>query len=330
MRITNKDYTPLEVLAEVLAYQPTAIARTARFTEKDLSNHDFILAELRDRVEAILNSFERLGTESCVLQSPDDKGVDLLMKFQDGGRERRLGFQIKGNREADLDAARDKASKLADPEASLVKTLKRNAFEARRKVTDWWVFPCFNASKHKRRLAAISTSFTLDHDPAWPVRVIPPEQALGLLEMSTEDVEAICTRLLCRDDEVLRAARFEFEGLSRAAQLIVHETFSDALDGDVEISDRTFFEAISEEPGSVDAADVLSELQSHGYVRREDVEAPYIVDAHAFPALCALYFEGRVRHEMSAYGAITFMWRLLDDIYPGRAATEEKAEDSVE
>ena len=318
MRITNKDYTPLEVLAEVLAYEPQSTAKTKRFSETDLSNHDYIVSELRDRLEAILNSFERLGTEACVLQGPDDKGVDLLLKFDEKDGPRRVGFQIKGNREADLDAQRDKASLLADPESSLLKTLKRNAFEARTKVTDWWVFPCFDLGKHKRRLAAINTSFTLDFDPTWPVRVVPPEQILGLLLLDSADVEAICTRLLCRDDEVLLAARREFEDLSLTARAIVHETFADALDGDAEINDRTFFSALAESDEPVDASALLGELEDHGYVRRVDFEAPFIVDPHAFPGLCALYFEGRVRHELQDYAAIAFMWRLLDDIYPGK------------
>lgn len=41
------------------------------------------------------------------------------------------------------------------------------------------------------------------------------------------------------------------------------------------------------------------------------------LDPQAFPGLCALYFEGRVRHELSVQQAF-FMQRQLDDIYSGR------------
>ena len=80
MRITNDDYTPLSILAEVLSYAPASAESTEQFTGADLSSHDYILAMLRERLEAILNSFERLGSDACETQGLDDKGVDLLMK----------------------------------------------------------------------------------------------------------------------------------------------------------------------------------------------------------------------------------------------------------
>ncbi|PKO65437.1 MAG: hypothetical protein CVU22_19730 [Betaproteobacteria bacterium HGW-Betaproteobacteria-16] len=72
MRITNKDYTPLDILAELLAHSPPTAGETDRFSEKELSSHTYLLSELRDRLEAILSSFERLGCESSENQGLDD------------------------------------------------------------------------------------------------------------------------------------------------------------------------------------------------------------------------------------------------------------------
>ena len=324
MRITNKDYTPLEVLAELLAYRPTSKADTSRFAERDLSNHDFLVEELRERLEAILDSFERLGSESCEMQGLDDKGVDVLMRFERNGKPYRIGFQIKSNREAELDRARSiKADKSAssqttDPESSLLKTLKRQAHEARleTQVNEWWVLPCFNLKGHQRRLAGINTHFNHHPDPAWPIRVVSPEQILGLLSMSIADVDAICTRLLCRDDEVLKAARLEYGQLSHAAQSFLNATFGDALQGETAVDEQAFADAAREADEHVDEMQLRDELQALDYVVRDFRMDMLRLDAHAFPGLCALYFEGRVRHSLNSSRAEAFVWRLLDDVAP--------------
>lgn len=338
MRITNKDYTPLGILAELLAYEPKPIDDTVRFSERDLSNHDFVVSELRERLEAILNSFERLGSETCETQGLDDKGVDLQMSFDKGRMRWRVGFQVKSNREADEDAKRSSKRTKADsngdedPESGLLKTLKRQAHEARleTKVNEWWVLPCFNLREHKRRLAGINAHFNLHPDPDWPIRVVAPEQMLGLLAMSKADIDAICTRLLCRDDEVLRAARYEFGNLSGAAQTFVVATFHDALRGDTVVDDDAFFDASSNTEGVVDASNLIWELESAGYVDRGRIEEPYKIDPHAFPGLCALYFEGRVRHDLGESSAMDFAWRLLDDVSASDAPEDPEPHTSIQ
>jgi hypothetical protein len=147
VRITNKDYTPLGILAELLAYSPSTDEGTNRFCEKGLSSHTYLLSALHKRLEAILNFFERLGCESSENQGLDDNGVDLFLRFEDNGKQRRVGFQIKSNQEADTaakiaQALKQKSPKnVVDPEDTLLKTLKRQAHEARleTKTDEWWV-----------------------------------------------------------------------------------------------------------------------------------------------------------------------------------------------
>lgn len=322
MRITNKDYTPLGVLAELLAYSPQAAEVTNRFSDKELSSHDYLLTELRNRLEAILNFFERLGCESSENQGLDDNGVDLLLRFETSEKAQRVGFQVKSNREADNAAklAQELKQKnprpVVDPEDTLLKTLKRQAHEARleTKVDEWWVLPCFDLKKHKGRFNAINAHFNNHPDPTWPIRVVPPEQILGLLDMSTGEIDAVCTLLLCRDDEVLSASRREFERLSGAAQNFVRQTFYEALRGDVTVEDSLFFDVVRDYEDCPDAAQLLEKLESLGYVAGGKVGEAYKLDPHAFPGLCALYFEGRVRHGLAPSEASAFMWRLLDGI----------------
>lgn len=330
MRITNKDYTPLGILAELLAHSPPAPGETASFSENELSSHTYLLSEIRGRLEAILNSFERLGCESSENQGLDDKGVDLLLRFEEKGQARRIGFQIKSNREAGGAAELAKALKrkpkpVFDPEDTLLRTLKRQAHEARleTKVDEWWVLPCFDLKKHKGRFTAINAHFNNHPDPAWPIRVVPPDHILGLLNMSTGEIDALCTLLLCRDDEVLSAARHEFGSLSGPAQNFVRQTFYEALRGELEVEDEAFFDAVCDYEDRLDAAQLRDDLESFGYVAPLHVGDSNKLDPHAFPGLCALYFEGRVRHDLKPPEASTFMWSLLDGVKPTDAEPNE-------
>lgn len=214
---------------------------------------------------------------------------------------------------------------IGDPENTLLKTLKRQAHEARlvTKVDAWWVLPCFNLNKHKRRFAAINAHFNNHQDPSWPVRIVPPEQVLGLLEMPTADLDAVCTLLLCRDDEVLSAARREFGSLSLAAQNILRDTFFEALHGELEIDDRSFFDAVLSDEGRLDAVRLRDELEASGYVGDMQGRAASKLCPPAFPGLCALYYEGRVRHGLSESAARAFMWRMLYGVEPASPVLDE-------
>ncbi|UTM01089.1 hypothetical protein MID00_16560 [Alcaligenes sp. NLF5-7] len=332
MRITNKNYTPLGILAELLAYSPSTDEGTNRFSEKELSSHTYLLSALRERLETILNFFERLGCESSENQGLDDNGVDLLLRFESSGESRRVGFQIKSNREADnaakiAQALKQKSPKpVVDPEDTLLKTLKRQAHEARleTKVDEWWVLPCFDFKKHKGRFTAINAHFNNHPDLRWPVRVVPPQQILGLLEMSLAEIDAVCTLLLCRDDEVLNASRNEFGNLSGAAQNFIRETFYSALVGEVTVEDRDFFDAVRGDEDRPDVGELFEELECCGYVKRACVEENHNLYPHAFPGLCALYFEGRVRHDLKPSQASTFVWRLLEDVQPAPEVLQKK------
>ena len=188
------------------------------------------------------------------------------------------------------------------------------------KVDEWWVLPCFNMERHKKRLDSINSHFKLNVDKAWPVEIISPEKVLGLLLMSPAEVDAICTRILCRDDEVLLAASDELRSLSKPAQRIVYDTFHQALTDNARLDPEDIYDASSALRHVIPPEDLLEELQQTGYVGGAEYGGPesYALNALAFPALCALYFEGRVRHDLSDGQADIFMWRLLEDIYPGR------------
>lgn len=100
MRITNKDYGPLEVFDEIVKGHATSAAATARFAESDLSNHNFVLLELREHLDTILRLFERFGCDTVEMQGPTDEGIDLLWRFAFQEKSVRIAIQVKSNRES--------------------------------------------------------------------------------------------------------------------------------------------------------------------------------------------------------------------------------------
>jgi hypothetical protein len=103
-------------------------------------------------------------------------------------------------------------------------------------------------------------------------------------------------------------------------QSIVFKTFHKALTDNTRLEPSEIYDADDEAKNPISPEELLDELQRTGYVKEEDTDGreSFALDAQAFPALCSLYFEGRVRHELSTQYADDFMWLLLDDIYPGR------------
>ena len=323
MRITNKDYGPLEVFDEILKGHATSAAATARFAETDLSNHNFVLLELRERLDTILKLFERFGCDTIEMQGPTDEGIDLLWRFAFQEKSVRIAIQVKSNREADDESVKEaRVQKVkADPESTIFKTLKRDAFEAFRggRIDQVWILPCFNHGVHRKRLNGINAYFELKPNSNQPIRVLGPQQVLGFLQLSTEEIEATCVRLLCRDDEVLRSASSALCDLPLAARTLVRQSFFPSLEDGTTVSYDDISSAIDEAGGDADEKTLLSvvdSLERIDYLSRDHLaEDDYTVNPLALPGLCALHFEGRVRHDLSSHDADAFTWELLSDCF---------------
>lgn len=65
---------------------------------------------------------------------------------------------------------------------------------------------------------------------------------MGFLSISTADVDAICARLLCRNDEVLVVTRGELEGLPQPAGGIFLETSHYTLSDNARLEQSVIFD----------------------------------------------------------------------------------------
>ncbi len=310
MRITNADYTPLDVLAELIVPRGVKLNDTQEFFSGERSSHEWLVEAWAQKLEVVLESFKRYGTEVAETQFIRDHGVDVRMNYLNKDQnEERIGFQIKSNQEADRDSERKKGGK-----ESLIATIKRQAFEADHHagVAEWWVVSCFDSVKHKRLVSAINAEVTSGKQGSLKIRHVTPREAMAFLKMDEYEIDAVCTLLLCKDDEVLKLARRELHGLGRGAQNIVLNFLVPALEGEREISfDRIdSFSECDEDDG--DLSTHIDELERIGFLDH-DYQETFKVEPSIFVGLCALYFEARARHGLGQSSANRFLARMTQD-----------------
>lgn len=304
MRITN-DKSPSALLAELFSYNVASKRDTALFKHADWSNHDWLLNLLRGRLDAMLNSYKRLHTDVHVTQGLRDHGVDVRLGFETGV----LGFQIKSNREADADAKSAK-EKLKD-RVTLVGKLKSQAQEAFSigKVDEWWVLLCFDRTKHAKLVGRICSE--VQPGKGQTIKFFEPQHVLGFLQLTDAEIDAVSTLLLCGDDELLVAARGEAADFSEAALDIIYGTLLDALDGECEVSLTSLSQCCSLSGDGFNFSDAVNELEAHGYLTGRYGEGDmFQVSPIVVPGLCALFFEGHVRHGLSQDSSIEFVRTL--------------------
>src|SRR6185437_12732985 len=297
MRITES-YTPISLLAEIVTRRGVTAAETKDYFSHNRSSHDWLVQEWSDRLEMVLCSFERYGIDVKPVQFIRDHGVDVLLRSAQGGVERQIGFQIKSNQEA----ARDR-KKIVGHEG-VVSTLKRQAFEAFERVEEWWIVCCFDMSTYAKLLQTVASELAAGKH-AKAIKVVDPREAMAFLRMSEEEVDAFCTRLLCKDDEVLRVACNEAEGLGAGASVAV-KLVVDALKGETRATTREDIWERLNEAVADDAEDresmlleFFDRLERSGLLLGASASEDLEIAPAAFPGLCALFFEARVRHGLN-------------------------------
>lgn len=341
MRITNDNYSPIEILAEIATRRGTTSADTKRFFQDDKTSHDWLVEEWSNRVDCILESFKRYGIDVNPTQFVRDQGIDVLLRVSNHqGSEWRLGLQIKSEQEA----LKDRTKKAG--QETMIGTLKRQSHDAFERVDEWWILCCFDLAKHHKLVQAINSELTGGKQNRL-IRVIDPRACAAVLNMSEAEIDAFCTLLLCRDDVVLRTARGEVAAChpSVAAFVLEHivpalvygerisrEEVASFLEDAISDSERERSEddaceddddeAVveldedgiddSEEFENLDIHEMLEELERTGFLHADSYDEDYRIAPTAFPGVCALFFEARVRHELNDDAAASYIrWLTL-------------------
>lgn len=309
MRITNKMYTPVEVLAELISAVSATEEQTTQFFVEHKSGHDWLVTEFARKVDVLLDSFRRYGTEVAPTQSVRDNGIDVRLTFsKSDDEEYRVGFQIKSEKEAAADDARRAKGK---PGETMVATLKRQAFEADHKgnVHEWWVVACFDLAKHRALVDRINAEVTGGSSPGrLKLRLVNPREAFTLLSMDDNKIDALCTLFLCEDDEIVTRARGDVLGLFPLSQRLIAETLYTGFEGARLISTDQLHALAGEDSTFDQKVQAADQLERIGYLIREDPF--YRINPTVLLGVSALYFEARVRHEYEQHEAGEFVHRI--------------------
>ncbi|HDR9150339.1 TPA: DUF4365 domain-containing protein [Burkholderia vietnamiensis] len=307
MRITNDEYSPLEIISEILSYNKYTNRDTKDFFQGERSSHDWLVEKWADKIDVVLNSFRRLGNEIYAQQSLRDYGVDVRLAFDHQNRTHQIGFQIKSNREAISD---EKKNRIAE---SMTATLKRQAYEASRHsgVDQLWIVLAFDRETHYKKVQTINAELLSGKETEFRVNIIDPRSAMSLLAMPDEKIDAFCTKLLCANDEVFVAAQREIESMNNFTRQVVLDHIGNALKGDRQVSQSEVWPTDYDDN---DAINEIRDLENNGFLTSDECGNFFTVEPDAFPGLCALYFEGRVRHELKPSEASEFMKLLVGEL----------------
>jgi hypothetical protein len=236
-----------------------------------------------------------------------DNGIDVYLSFTRDDKTHRVGFQLK----SELEVLRDKGT---NEKHSVIGALKRQAFEAIHsgKVDEWWVVPCINYDKHSKLIQQINAEIIVGMSDlkGVEIRLVDPREAISLLSKDNYEIDALCTLLLCCEDEILKGAIREIENLTVFQRKCILTFIWQALDGEVSVrSDDIIYLQTGDEE---DFATEFTHLEDIGFLESDQGEG-FIIKPYSLPGICALYFEGRVRHGMSASGAESFVMTLISN-----------------
>ncbi len=307
MRITNDDYSPIQLVSELSTRETCKWDGCGSFFDGEKVKHDWLVEAWAEKLDDILNLFQRYGTLVANCQSVRDNGIDVYLKFTRGDVTRRIGFQLK----SELEVQRDKGT---NEKHSVIGTLKRQAFEAIHsgKVDEWWVIPCFNYDKHSKLIQQINAEIIVGmstHNGV-DIKLMDPREVVSLLSKDKNDIDTLCTLLLCREDEILKGARAEIEDLTAFQRKCILTFIWPALEGRMYVSGQEIMEL--ETGDEDDIGGEFWELESMDFLESDYGEG-FTMKPYNLPGICALYFEGRVRHGMSHQEAESFSLTLLAD-----------------
>lgn len=290
MFITD-ELNPGEMLAELFQGSRVRAAATQAFA--GLKHDKDLCPRFAEQLSIMLGVYKAYGHEVHDIQSFRDDGVDILMKYETkDGLERRAGLQIKSE---------DEFRQWEEKKLSLPQILKAQFSTAVHNVglNDFYVVLCVDADRHRSRIRTLCSELK----NLTPCKIIEPVDVLDFYEMGAMDLWSRTSRLLCAHDLVLEAATSEADAEEPDVAFFTIALICDAFRGSGKVDDARLVdiwaaweELACEEAGEPDRlSDILGQLENNA-ILEYDGAASYDIRVGNLPkALCALYFDLKVR-----------------------------------
>jgi hypothetical protein len=289
MFITNQA-DPAQLLEELFRVNERLREETHAF--EPLRHDRDLCPRFQRNIEVLLEAYAAYFADVHDTQGFNDKGVDVLLRFNDEERgRRRIGLQIKSWSEIE-----DwKLKKAPD----FMKTLRNQVYCAQRDAgcEEVLVVLCADDVRHKKQVRSITADLSNDDQ----VKIMTPQKALGFFWLDETYIRTLVARTLCKSDPLIRDALEALGSYPADTAYVALGLLCHAFEEGPGISDSQIVDIFerwqeqlapeSRKPGRLEKVvsqldnDILSYSDSHRSVRISDLPT----------ALCALYFDQRHR-----------------------------------
>lgn len=303
MFITHRA-SPGELLSQLLFLSRSTSEDTKGF--KRLAHNNDLCPVFHDKVESILQLFNRHKTSALDIQGFRDNGADILFRFEDEeGNKDAVALQVKSQKEIEDDIKR------GEGKSSLVKDLKAQRTDAQSKhqVSKFYILLCCDISVYRDYVRKVAAEFTSLDD----VKIVSPQYAMHFYGLDEVDIAAHCSRILCRRDYVVTKAVDELADTTQEHRQIVIGAMVDHLEGELEFSlDDLYGYTEATSPESDDKVTqrtevALQEFLWNGFLQSDHDGETFTLRASDYPALRALYFDLNVRHGITGNHAVRYL-----------------------
>ncbi len=279
------------MLAEHLKCGSVRREETVQFA--DLRHDRDLCPRFATQVRTMLDVYKAYAQEVHDIQSFRDDGIDVLLRYEDEEELQRVaGIQIKSE---------DEFRKWESKKLPLIQILKGQHATAvsNVRVDEFYIILCVDAVRHQERIRTLCSELKNFR----PCEIIEPEQALNFYRMESMEIWSRTVRLLCAKDRVFETATKEMDTKEPDTVFFLITLVCQALGESYAVDDERMFDIWSdwedfsgEQSGPTERiSDILHELESAGILEHIGGSSYTLQVSQLTPALCALYFDLKVR-----------------------------------
>jgi len=202
-----EDYIKKSIF-DLFFYSKTTFKDTKLLTH--LKHNKDLVPSFTNKLNEILDHFDRYHNITYDVQGIKDKGIDVLVIYEFDNEEKKIGIQIKSY--DDLE------------EKDWLKTLKAQVTEVisnHRNIEDFYIAFCTDISKHKDKIRNATAELAGINKI-----ILNPEHSLYFMNLKDYEIGSYLKRKLSDDDPVVIDAKENFDELTLAQAAMVIEVAS--------------------------------------------------------------------------------------------------------
>jgi len=201
------------VIYDLLYYGKTSAAETSNF--KELKHNKDLVPAFNNKLNDIIEYFDRYHKISYDIQGIRDKGIDVLVKYDYEYNNNLIGIQIKS-----FDDLEEKewTTKLKAQITDVI------SHYGSKNLVDFYIAFCTDISKHKDKIR--NATADLAGIKNINLHILSPEQSLYFIQLADFQIGSYLKKKLSEDDPIVTEAKESLEGLTLAQSAMVIDAAS--------------------------------------------------------------------------------------------------------